>query len=100
MVRWLKAVLMHHTSYLASVSLPYPSPFLNSALIKPAAINCIASLNCFSPPSSDAAAGPGHPAWSPVSHDREQSEDVPQTDEAAWEAASPNNPSRWHIYAL
>ncbi|MEQ2167284.1 hypothetical protein GOODEAATRI_002542 [Goodea atripinnis] len=103
MVRWLKAVLIHHTSYLASVRLiqrPCLSHCLYSTHIKHSSLNSMASLKCFRPLSSHAAAGPGHPAGSPLSHDREQSEDVPQTDKAAREAASPNDPGRWCPYPL
>lgn len=37
------------------------------------------------------AARPCYPAGSPLSHDWEQSEDVPQANKAAWEALSPND---------
>lgn len=42
------------------------------------------------------AARPGYPAGSALSHDREQGEDVPQANKAAWETVSPNDTGRWN----
>lgn len=44
MVRWLKAVLVHHTSYLASVSPSYPSPLLDVWSQQPLTRHCFCPL--------------------------------------------------------
>lgn len=43
------------------------------------------------------AARPGYSAWSALSYDWKQSEDVPQTNKASWEAVSPND-TGWCSY--
>lgn len=42
------------------------------------------------------AARPGDPVGSALSHDREQSEDVPQAHETAWKTLSPVNTGESH----